>query len=55
MVFTMRFDISRLQVMAMNPNLIPHAVNVVISDSLYELVQGRVQHRGMLSPTDEHG
>jgi hypothetical protein len=37
MVFTRKFDICRLQVLVMNPNLIPHAVNVVIGDKLYEL------------------
>jgi hypothetical protein len=37
MVFTMRFDICRLQVLLMNPNLVPQAVNVVIGENLYEL------------------
>jgi hypothetical protein len=37
MVFTRRFDICCLQVLVMNPNLIPKAVNVVIRDNLYEL------------------
>jgi hypothetical protein len=37
MVFTRKFDICRLQVLVMSPNLIPHAVNVVIGDKLYEL------------------
>jgi hypothetical protein len=37
MVFTRRFDICRFQVLVMNPNLIPAAVNVVIEDNLYEL------------------
>jgi hypothetical protein len=36
-VFTRRFDICRLQVLVMNPNLIPQMVNVVIRDNLYEL------------------
>jgi hypothetical protein len=36
MVFMRRFDICHLQVLAMNPNLIPHVVNVVIGDNLYE-------------------
>jgi hypothetical protein len=37
MVFTRRFDICCLQVLVMNPNLIPQTVNVVIGDNLYEL------------------
>jgi hypothetical protein len=37
MVFTRRFDICRHQVLVINPNLIPAAVNVVIGDNLYEL------------------
>jgi hypothetical protein len=37
MEFTRRHGISRLQVLMMNPNLIPRAVNIVIGDSLYEL------------------
>jgi hypothetical protein len=37
MVFTRCFDISRMQVMVMDPNLIPHRVNVVIGEGLYEL------------------
>jgi hypothetical protein len=37
MVFTRRFDICCLQVLLMNPNLIPQVVNVVIRDNLYEL------------------
>jgi hypothetical protein len=37
MVFTRRFNICRFQVLVMNPNLIPAAVNVVIEDNLYEL------------------
>jgi hypothetical protein len=36
-VFTRRFDISRVQVLVMNPNLIAQSVNVVISENLYEL------------------
>jgi hypothetical protein len=37
MLFTRRFEISRMQVLVMDPNLIPHAVNVVIGENLYEL------------------
>jgi hypothetical protein len=37
MMFTQRFDTSRMQVLVMNPNLIPYSVNVVIGDNLYEL------------------
>jgi hypothetical protein len=37
MVFTRRFDISHMQVLVMNPNLIPQSVNVVICENLYEL------------------
>jgi hypothetical protein len=37
MVFTRRFDTSRLQVMVMDPSLIPQRVNVVIGEGLYEL------------------
>jgi hypothetical protein len=37
MVFTRRFEVNRLQVMVVNPNLIPEVVNVVIGDNLYEL------------------
>jgi hypothetical protein len=37
MVFTRRFNICRLQVLVMHPNLIPLVVNVVIGDNLYEL------------------
>jgi hypothetical protein len=38
MEFTRQHGISRLQVMVMNPNLIPQSVNIVIGDSLYELM-----------------
>jgi hypothetical protein len=37
MVFMRRFDISRMLVMVMNPNLILQSVNVVIGDHLNEL------------------
>jgi hypothetical protein len=37
MLFLRRFEISRLQVMVMDPNLIPQAANVVIGENLYEL------------------
>jgi hypothetical protein len=37
MVFTREFDICRMQVLVMNPNLIPSLVNVVIGENLYEL------------------
>jgi hypothetical protein len=37
MMFTRRFDIARIQVMVINPNLIPQSVNVVIGENLYEL------------------
>jgi hypothetical protein len=37
MVFTRRFDISRIQVLVMNPNLIPQSMNMVIDENLYEL------------------
>jgi hypothetical protein len=33
-----RFDTSRMQVMVMDPILIPQHVNVVIGESLYELI-----------------
>jgi hypothetical protein len=37
MVFTQRFDISHVEVLVMNPNLILQSVNVVIGENLYEL------------------
>jgi hypothetical protein len=37
MAFTQRFDISHMQVLVMDPNLIPSSVNVVIDENLYEL------------------
>jgi hypothetical protein len=37
MEFTRQHGISRVQVMVMNPNLIPHSVNIVIGDGFYEL------------------
>jgi hypothetical protein len=37
MVFTRHFDINRMQVMVMDPNLIPQSVNVVIGENMYEL------------------
>jgi hypothetical protein len=37
MEFTRWHDISRVQVMVMNPNLIPHTVNIVIEEGFYEL------------------
>jgi hypothetical protein len=37
MVFTRRFDICHLQVLLMNLNLVPLAVNMVIGDNLYTL------------------
>jgi hypothetical protein len=37
MAFTRRFDICRMQVLVMDPNLIPSSVNVVIGENLYEL------------------
>jgi hypothetical protein len=37
MEFTRLHGISRIQVMVMNPNLIPQAVNIVIGDGLYKL------------------
>jgi hypothetical protein len=40
MIFTRRFDICRLNVLLMNPNLVPPAVNVVIGKILYELKFG---------------
>ncbi|CAN6333664.1 unnamed protein product [Urochloa humidicola] len=45
MVFTRRHDISRIKVMVLDPNLIPHSVDVVIGDFLYEL-QFRVENEG---------
>lgn len=42
MKFTRKFDRSRLQVMVLDPNLIPQYVDVVIGDYLYEL-QFRVE------------
>jgi hypothetical protein len=44
MVFTRRFEVSRLQVMVINPNLIPEVVNVVIGDNLHEL-KFHVEHQ----------
>lgn len=35
--FTRRHDICRLQVLMLDPNLIPNAIDVVIGDFLYEL------------------
>ncbi|EEE63245.1 hypothetical protein OsJ_18055 [Oryza sativa Japonica Group] len=37
MLFTRRYDIARLQVLALDPSLIPDVVDVVIGDHLYEL------------------
>jgi hypothetical protein len=37
MEFMRRHGIGQLQVLVMNPNLIPQMVNIVIGDSLYEL------------------
>nr|AAR01724.1 hypothetical protein [Oryza sativa Japonica Group] len=37
MVFTRRYDIARLQVLVLDPSLIPEVVDVVIGDYLYEL------------------
>lgn len=37
MVFTRRYDIARLQVLVLDPSLIPDVVDVVIGDHLYEL------------------
>jgi hypothetical protein len=37
MVFTRRFNICHIQVLLMNLNLVPQAVNVVMGDNLYEL------------------
>jgi hypothetical protein len=37
MEFTRWHDISRVQVMVMNPNLISHTVNIVIGEGFYEL------------------
>jgi hypothetical protein len=37
MEFMRRHGIGQLQVLAMNPNLIPQMVNIVIGDNLYEL------------------
>jgi hypothetical protein len=37
MEFTRQHGISWMQVMVMNPNLIPHSVNIVIGEGLYEL------------------
>jgi hypothetical protein len=37
MVFTRRFDICQLNVLLMNPNLVPQAINVVIGENLYNL------------------
>jgi hypothetical protein len=48
MVLTRRFDISRVQVLVMNPILIPQSVNVVIGENLYEL-RFRVELEGEVS------
>jgi hypothetical protein len=37
MAFIRRFDICHMQVLVMDPNLIPSSVNVVIGENLYEL------------------
>jgi hypothetical protein len=37
MEFTRWHGISSVQVMVMNPNLIPHTVNIVIGEGFYEL------------------
>jgi hypothetical protein len=37
MKFTYKFDVCRLQVLVLDPNLIPQFVDVVIGDHLYEL------------------
>lgn len=37
MLFTRRYDIAHLQVLALDPSLIPDVVDVVIGDHLYEL------------------
>jgi hypothetical protein len=42
MVFTRKYDICRMQVLVLDPNLIPQFVDVVIGDSLYTL-QFRVE------------
>ncbi|CAO2148765.1 unnamed protein product [Urochloa humidicola] len=42
MVFTRRYDISRIKMMVLDPSLIPQSVDVVIGDFLYEL-QFRVE------------
>jgi hypothetical protein len=48
MVLTRRFDISQVQVLVMNPILIPQSVNVVIGENLYEL-RFRVELEGEVS------
>lgn len=42
MVFTRKHDICRMQVMVMDPNLIPQYINIVIGDYMYE-IQFRVE------------
>ncbi|EEE53217.1 hypothetical protein OsJ_36111 [Oryza sativa Japonica Group] len=37
MIFTRRYDIARLQVLVLDPSLIPDVVDMVIGDHLYEL------------------
>lgn len=37
MKFTNKFDVCRLQILLLDPNLIPQFVDVVIGDHLYEL------------------
>jgi hypothetical protein len=52
--FTRQHEICRMQVMAMNPNLIPQMVNVVIGESVYELkfcVEVKA-HEGVPLPMD---
>jgi hypothetical protein len=46
MEFTHRHGISRMQVLVMNPNLIPHSVNIVIGEGFYEL-KFRVEMNGV--------
>jgi hypothetical protein len=47
MEFTRQHGICWLQVMVMNPNLIPHSVNIVIGEALYEL-KSKVEMNGEL-------
>jgi hypothetical protein len=56
MEITRNHEICRMQVLVMDPNLIPNSVNLVIGDNLYELkFWGGVEWRGRGSSADGDG